>query len=105
MRIEWASQVFEAVAADEEMAGLLEVDLLTPLLKLTLTAYSTDGSVVDLAHVFYRSDRYHHHGFLSAEPAGRRPFWNAWDEPSGRHAPARRRRGVRRPEREGRCAE
>jgi GntR family transcriptional regulator len=79
VHIEWASQVFQAVAADEGMAQLLEVDLLTPLLKLTLTAYSTDGMVVDLAHVFYRSDRYYHHGFLSRNRKDGPPFWSAWD--------------------------
>jgi GntR family transcriptional regulator len=80
--IEWASQVYEAVAADGEMAELLEVDLLTPLLKLTLTVYAADGSVVDLAHVFYRSDRYHHHGYLARNRKGEARFWNAWESPS-----------------------
>ena len=79
MHVEWASQVFQAVAADEEMAQLLEVDILTPLLKLTLTAYSTDGLVVDLAHVFYRSDRYYHHGYLTRNRKDGPPFWSAWD--------------------------
>ena len=79
VHIEWASQVFQAVAADGEMAQLLEVDILTPLLKLTLTAYSTDGIVADLAHVFYRSDRYYHHGFLTRNRKDGPPFWSAWD--------------------------
>jgi GntR family transcriptional regulator len=79
VRVEWASQVFQAVAADEELAGLLEVDILTPLLKLTLTAYSTVGTVVDLAHVFYRSDRYYHHGFLTRNRKDGPTFWSAWD--------------------------
>ena len=77
VKIEWASQVFEAVAADEEMARLLEVDLLTPLLKLTLTVYSADGRVVDLAEVFYRSDRYKHHGFLARNREDGGTFWDA----------------------------
>jgi GntR family transcriptional regulator len=86
--IEWASQVFEAVAADELMAGLLDVDLLTPLLKLTLTAYSMDGSVVDLAEVFYRSDRYKHHGFLTRNRGEGSSFWNgSADDPAGKTAP------------------
>jgi GntR family transcriptional regulator len=86
-QIEWASQVFEAVAADEQMADLLEVDLLTPLLKLTLTAYSVDGSVVDLAEVFYRSDRYKHHGFLTRNRGIGPAFWNGSnDEPAGNGA-------------------
>jgi GntR family transcriptional regulator len=79
--IEWASQVYEAVAADEEMAGLLGVDLLTPLLKLTLKVYAADGSVVDLARVFYRSDRYRHHGYLARNRQGEARFWNAWESP------------------------
>lgn len=77
LKVDWASQVFEAVAADEEMAGLLEVDLLTPLLKLTLTAYSADARVVDLAEVVYRSDRYKHRGFLTRNRAEGGTFWDA----------------------------
>ncbi|MBE3073443.1 MAG: GntR family transcriptional regulator [Actinobacteria bacterium] len=86
VHIEWASQMFQAVAADEYMARLLEVDILTPLLKLTLTAYSTDGTVVDLAHAFYRSDRYYHHGFLTRNRKDGPTFWSAWD--SNRSAPS-----------------
>jgi GntR family transcriptional regulator len=82
--IEWASQVFEAMAADEYMAELLEVDLLTPLLKLTLTAYSLDGSVVDLAEVYYRSDRYKHHGFLTRNRGNGSSFWNGLDDDPGK---------------------
>jgi GntR family transcriptional regulator len=78
VRIEWASQVFEAVAADEELARLLEVDLLTPLLKLTLTVYSSDARVVDLAEVCYRSDRYKHRGFLTRSREDGGTFWQAW---------------------------
>jgi UTRA domain len=85
------------VAADEEMARLLDVDILTPLLKLTLTAYSTDGSVADLAHVFYRSDRYYHHGFLSRNRKDG-PFWSTWDSNgSAPHTSAAATRAFRRP--------
>jgi len=77
MPVEWASEVFEAVAADERLASLLEVDVLTPLLKLTLTVYSVDGTVVDLAEVFYRSDRYRHHGFLIRDRSNGARFWDA----------------------------
>ena len=76
-KIEWASQVFEAVAADEETSRLLEVDLLTPLLKLTLTVYSADARVVDLAEVYYRSDRYKHRGFLARNREDGGTFWDA----------------------------
>jgi GntR family transcriptional regulator len=98
VRIEWASEVFQAVAADEEMARLLGVDILTPLLKLTLTVYSTDGSVADLAHVFYRSDRYFHHGFLTRNRK-EGPFWSAWDSNgSTPRASQAATRAYRRPE-------
>lgn len=62
--IDWASEVFQAVAADEEVARLLEIDLMAPVLKMILTAYSPEGEVLNLAHVFYRSDRYNYRGFL-----------------------------------------
>lgn len=75
-KVEWASQVFEAVAADAELARLLEVDLLTPLLKLTLTVYSADARVVDLGEVYYRSDRYRHHGFLVRGQTKGTSFWD-----------------------------
>jgi GntR family transcriptional regulator len=77
LKIDWASQMFEAVAADEEMARLLEVDLLTPLLKLTLTVYTSDARVVDLAEVYYRSDRYKHRGFLARSRETGGTFWDA----------------------------
>lgn len=76
-KIDWASQMFEAVAADEELARLLEVDLLTPLLKLTLTVYTSDARVVDLAEVYYRSDRYKHRGFLARSRETGGTFWDA----------------------------
>lgn len=62
--IDWASEVFQAVSADSELAGLLEVDIVAPILKMILTAYSPNGRVVNLAHVFYRSDRYNYRGHL-----------------------------------------
>jgi DNA-binding GntR family transcriptional regulator len=62
--IDWASQVIEAVSADEELARLLQVDLLSPVLKMTITAYSPRGEVLNLASAYYRSDIYHHHGYL-----------------------------------------
>ena len=90
------------------MAGLLDVDLLTPLLKLTLTAYSMDGSVVDLAEVFYRSDRYKHHGFLTRNRGKGSSFWNgSADDPAAGAPPGavlRVRPGTRiRPRDDGAC--
>ncbi len=76
-KVDWASQMFEAVAADDEQARLLEVDLLTSLLKLTLTVYTSDARVVDLAEVYYRSDRYKHRGFLTRSHENGGTFWDA----------------------------
>ncbi|MBC7294509.1 MAG: UTRA domain-containing protein, partial [Thermoleophilia bacterium] len=47
-----------------ELATLLDVDITAPVLKMILTAYTADNEVVNLAHVYYRSDRYNHHGYL-----------------------------------------
>ena len=76
--VEWASEVFQAVGADDEISQLLEVDMLTPLLKVTLTVYSAKGTVVNLADVFYRCDRYNHRGFVTRDHRSRAGFWRAW---------------------------
>lgn len=55
-----ATEVFQAVAADDETARLLRVDPLAPLLKMTLTAFLNNGRAVNLEHVLFRSDRYHY---------------------------------------------
>lgn len=62
--IEWASQVFQAVSADADLSALLDIDLMAPILKMTLTAYTAENHPVNLGHVYYRSDRFNHHGFL-----------------------------------------
>ncbi|MFH0916774.1 MAG: GntR family transcriptional regulator [bacterium] len=62
--IDWASQVFQAVSADSDLAHLLDIDLMAPVLKMTLSAHTAENQVVNHAHVYYRSDRYNHHGFL-----------------------------------------
>jgi hypothetical protein len=31
---------------------------------MSVTAFSTEGQIVNLAAVYYRSDRYNHHGYL-----------------------------------------
>jgi GntR family transcriptional regulator len=62
--IDWASQVFQAVAADSDLANLLDIDLMAPILKMTLSAHTFDNQVVNHAYIYYRSDRYNHHGFL-----------------------------------------
>jgi GntR family transcriptional regulator len=84
IRVDWASEVFEAVAADQRMAALLEVDMLAPLLKLTLTQYSSAAEAIDHAHVFYRSDRYRHCAFLKRNGGDGAAFWcSCNDQPKG----------------------
>lgn len=71
-----ASEVFQAVAADEVTARLLAVDPLAPVLKMTLTAYSVQGSPVNLEHVYFRSDRYHYRAHFHRRRGGDRgPEW------------------------------
>ncbi len=64
IEIDFASEVLQAISADAEMASLLEISLLAPVLKMSLTAFSIEGQIVNLATVYYRSDRYNHHGYL-----------------------------------------
>ena len=73
--VDWVSQVFQAVAADAELAGLLGIDLLAPVLKMILTAYSSDGRVLDLARVYFRSDRYNYRTHLKRRGAGEKAGW------------------------------
>jgi GntR family transcriptional regulator len=75
--IEWASQVFQAVSADADLAALLDIDLMTPVLKMTLTAFTADSDVVNFADVYYRSDRYNHHGYLRRRRTSDHLTWTA----------------------------
>jgi GntR family transcriptional regulator len=62
--IDWASQVFQAVSADADLAHLLDIDPMAPVLKMTLSVHTAENRVINHANVYYRSDRYNHHGFL-----------------------------------------
>lgn len=73
--VDWVSQVFQAVAADSELAELLEIDVLAPVFKMILTAYSADGRVLDLAQVYFRSDRYNYRTHLKRRGAGEKAGW------------------------------
>ena len=78
--IDWASQVFQATSADTELAGLLDIDPLAPVLKMNLTAYTAKGQVVNSASVFYRSDRFNHLGYLRRRRTGGSPDWTPSEE-------------------------
>ncbi len=75
--IEWASQVFQAVSADAQLASLLGVDVMAPVLKMTLTAFTEDSEAVNYANVYYRSDRYNHHGYLRRRRTSGHLTWTA----------------------------
>jgi GntR family transcriptional regulator len=75
--IEWASQVFQAVSADADLAALLDIDLMAPVLKMTLTAFTANSDVVNFANVYYRSDRYNHHGYLRRRRTSDHLTWTA----------------------------
>ncbi len=79
VQIEWASQVFQAVAADEEMARAARGRHPDAAAQADPDRLLDRGQVVDLAHVFYRSDRYYHHGYLTRNRSADASFWNAWD--------------------------
>jgi GntR family transcriptional regulator len=73
--VDWVSQVFQAVSADADLAALLDVDIVAPLLKMILTAYSREGRVLDLAHVYFRSDRYNYRAHLKRRGTGKDAGW------------------------------
>jgi GntR family transcriptional regulator len=75
--IEWASQVFQAVSADAELATLLDIDVMAPVLKMTLTAFTADNVAMNYANVYYRSDRYNHHGYLRRRRTSDHLTWTA----------------------------
>jgi GntR family transcriptional regulator len=73
--VDWVSQVFQAVSADADLAALLDVDIVSPLLKMILTAYSPEGRVLDLANVYFRSDRYNYRTHLKRRGGGKKAGW------------------------------
>jgi GntR family transcriptional regulator len=73
--IAWASEVVEAVAADAELAPLLDIAPSAPTLKTTITVHSTDGRVVLLVTVHYRADRHKRYGYLRRRPPSEGPGW------------------------------
>jgi len=54
----FADQVIEACLADEKLAGLLEISVGDPLLKITLVSHLKDGKAFEYGSTYYRSDRF-----------------------------------------------
>ena len=83
IEIDFAFEVLQAISADAEMASLLDISLLAPVLKMSLTAFSMEGQIVNLATVYYRSDRYNHHGYLGRRGADMFGWIPAEEAPTG----------------------
>ena len=75
VEIDSAHEVWDAVAAEAELASLLEIDMMAPVLKMTLTVFALDGRVVSSTSAYHRPDRYHHRGYLRRRRTGNRPGW------------------------------
>lgn len=57
LEMEWGEDLVEAVAAEQQVARLLQIDEGAPLLKIQRHAFVA-GSVVDYSMSYYRADRY-----------------------------------------------
>jgi GntR family transcriptional regulator len=58
VRFGGARQTIAALAADPQMAGLLETEPRAPLLVITRTVLGADGAPVLMTEARYRGDRY-----------------------------------------------
>jgi len=61
-----ADYTVKAVAAPTDLADILGVAVGAPLLHTATIGYLRDGGVIELAHMYYRSDRYRFHATLTA---------------------------------------
>jgi GntR family transcriptional regulator len=57
-RVKRAVEILEAREADEELAGLLEMEEGAPILYKERTVFLDDGTPVDFTYCFNRGDRY-----------------------------------------------
>ncbi len=55
----WAEVTIEAVAADESIAEILQVQVASPLLLVQRIIYQEDGTPLDLEVIRYRADRFY----------------------------------------------
>jgi GntR family transcriptional regulator len=58
IHITYAKQVIKALTATDELAGLLEINLLSPLLFIKRVSYSPGKTPVEFLRIYYRGDRY-----------------------------------------------
>jgi GntR family transcriptional regulator len=58
LKIGTASQTISATSADAQLAGLLDVEIRAPILRIGRTVYSPGGEAILYTLAHYRSDRY-----------------------------------------------
>jgi GntR family transcriptional regulator len=58
LKIGTATQTISATSADAQLAGLLDVEIRAPILRIGRTVYNPDGEAILFTLAHYRSDRY-----------------------------------------------
>lgn len=57
----YVEQTFEAIAADENLADILSVEVGTPLFLASSIVYDTDSKPIEYKNAYYRGDKYKFH--------------------------------------------
>ena len=74
LKIGTATQTISATSADAQLAGLLDVEIRAPILRIGRTVYNPAGDAILFTLAHYRSDRYQIkldlHSFAQPPPAG-----------------------------------
>lgn len=56
--IDHADQEVEAIAANQELANILEIEVGTPVLLIQSRTYSNEGEIIQFTKSYYRADKY-----------------------------------------------
>lgn len=59
-KVSQAKEMIEAVIADDELAGYLDIEKGSPLLYVQRVTRDQMGKVIEYAEIYYRGDRYHY---------------------------------------------
>lgn len=65
-----AHQWIEAAAAPRDIAGLLEIEASTPVLKIERVAFVEGDRPIENVEAFFHPERYRHYNELSSQPVG-----------------------------------
>ena len=63
-----ADHLVGATLADSKLASLLKTTVGSPLLRVKIVVFDTDGRPIDHLLAHHRADRYEHHVLLSRTP-------------------------------------